>query len=199
MLARDVAERVLARALSTGADYAEIYLEDAFSGSMRMLDGKVDEISSGREHGAGVRVFKGLMAAYAYSTDTSENGLLSTAYKAALAVSQAGNDRPVSLPEMSYARNISPIRIDPESVPHARKIELLPATTAGAKDCGEKISQVSAGVIQVKKKVFIANTDGQFVADERCRVRLTVMAVNMEMAIPIASVTAKPRTTPVVP
>ena len=56
VIASDVLERVLAGAVSTGADFAEVYAEDKRSTSAGLDDGKVEQVSSGRDRGAGIRV-----------------------------------------------------------------------------------------------------------------------------------------------
>ena len=75
MLDKSVASEVLARATSTGGDFAEIFMEDRIDHSLSMVSGKIETVSSGRLHGAGVRVFNGLNAIYVYTNDTSRQGL----------------------------------------------------------------------------------------------------------------------------
>lgn len=59
MIQESVAREVLAKATSTGGDFAEIFLEDRVNHSLRLRSGKIDAVSTGRLHGAGVRVFDG--------------------------------------------------------------------------------------------------------------------------------------------
>lgn len=62
MIQESVAREVLAKATSTGGDFAEIFLEDRVNHSLRLRSGKIDAVSTGRLHGAGVRVFDGTRA-----------------------------------------------------------------------------------------------------------------------------------------
>ena len=62
MIQESVAREVLAKATSTGSDFAEIFLEDRVNHSLRLRSGKIDAVSTGRLHGAGVRVFDGTRA-----------------------------------------------------------------------------------------------------------------------------------------
>ena len=57
MIGSDVAKKVLGEALSTGADLAEIYLEDRSSLTLRLDDSKLEHAVRGTDRGAGVRVF----------------------------------------------------------------------------------------------------------------------------------------------
>lgn len=51
MLSESVITDVLLAALSTGGDFAEIFMEDTFNTQIRMLDGAVEEAVSGRTTG----------------------------------------------------------------------------------------------------------------------------------------------------
>lgn len=59
LVASDVLERVLAKGRSTGAEFAEVYIEDKRSTSAGLDDGKVEQVTSGRDRGAGIRVVSG--------------------------------------------------------------------------------------------------------------------------------------------
>ena len=71
MIARDVCERVLAVAASTGADYAELFAEKTFNRSINMLDDKVQNVGDNVVAGVGIRVFKGLRSVAASTVDTA--------------------------------------------------------------------------------------------------------------------------------
>ncbi len=94
MLSQQTAQVVLEAALSTGGDFAEIFLEDRRSNALILQDSRLETVNSGRIHGAGVRVYKELTAYYAYTNDTSQEGLIRCAKEAASAV-KAGDERTV--------------------------------------------------------------------------------------------------------
>ena len=52
MLKQDVAQAVIAEALKTGGDFAEIFLEDRQNHNLSMLSGKIESVNSRRLHGA---------------------------------------------------------------------------------------------------------------------------------------------------
>jgi TldD protein len=54
-----VVQRVLGVALRNGGDFAEVFVEGRRSSSAYFDDGKVEELSSGRDRGAGIRVVRG--------------------------------------------------------------------------------------------------------------------------------------------
>lgn len=88
MLEQSIARDVLDAALATGGDFAEIFLEDRRNNTLILQDNRLEMVNSGRIHGAGIRVYTGLNAVYAYTNDTSREGLLRCAGQAASAVKQ---------------------------------------------------------------------------------------------------------------
>ena len=76
MISKAVCERVLQPAVSTGADYAEIFAENTLNHTINMISDKVDTIGDTVVAGAAVRVYKGLRSVMASTVDTSEAGLL---------------------------------------------------------------------------------------------------------------------------
>ncbi|MGB0113732.1 MAG: DNA gyrase modulator, partial [Ilumatobacteraceae bacterium] len=90
MIEPDVLQRVLGGAVSTGADFAEVYAEDKRSTSAGLDDGRIEQVTSGRDRGAGIRVIAGETTGFAYTSDLSEPGLVAAASAAAAAASQGG-------------------------------------------------------------------------------------------------------------
>jgi TldD protein len=90
LIDQDVLSKVLASALRTGGDFAEVYAEDKRSSSAGLDDGKVEQVTSGRDRGAGIRVVWGETTGYAHTADLSEAGLLAAAEAAASAARRGG-------------------------------------------------------------------------------------------------------------
>ncbi len=89
LIAGDVLERVLRAALARGGEMAEVFAEDRQTSGAVLDDGRVEELSSGRERGAGVRVVVGETTGFAHTADLTEAGLLAAA-EAASAVARQG-------------------------------------------------------------------------------------------------------------
>ena len=60
MLSHDLIKAALEKALSTGADYAEVFAEHTDSKTISMVSSKVDKIEDAVISGVGIRIFKGL-------------------------------------------------------------------------------------------------------------------------------------------
>ena len=107
MLKENVAQAVLAEALKTGGDFAEIFLEDRLNNGLSMLSGKVETVLSRRLHGAGVRVFNGVQGVYVYTNDTTEAGLIACARRAATIFSRYGAKAAKSLAGLALCQTAS--------------------------------------------------------------------------------------------
>ncbi|MGI6183877.1 MAG: TldD/PmbA family protein [Candidatus Fimadaptatus sp.] len=176
MLSRATAEAVLAEALSTGGDFAEIFMEDTLSGNISMIDGNVDSALNSRDHGAGIRIYHGLNAVYVHTNDTTLEGLMSCARKAAAAVGVERLSRQVQLTR-SIPTNLHPIKLLPGDVSGQRKVRKLMDAYRTAKAYDNSISQVITSLRDVDQSVVIANSDGLFIEDRRVYTRMSVKAV----------------------
>ncbi len=177
MIDQDVLERVLSRAVRTGAEFAEVYAEDRRGTSAGLDDGTVEQVNSGRDRGAGVRVVAGETTGFAYTSDLSEAGLLTAAEAAAAAARQGGDViRTVALTD-GPRRVVSPVDTQPDTVSTAAKVELLNRMNDAARSSGASIAQVSASYADGRKRFLVANTDGVLAHDEQCRINVRCQVV----------------------
>jgi len=161
-----VLDRTLHAALRAGGDFAEVFAEDRRASSARLDDGKVEELTSGRERGAGIRVVRGDSTGYAHTADLSESGLREAADAAAAAArGREGETTVVGLER----RDVAPpheVRVLPESVEKARKVQLLERADDAARAEGDAISQVSASYADSRRQILVANSDGLLTGDD---------------------------------
>lgn len=178
MIRKEIAEQVLASALKSGGDFAELFCEDTVSNTTAMIDGKVDQLNGGRTYGAGIRIFKGLKSVYAYTNDLSLTGLKATAEKAAAVIGALKEDSPMSIClEPRQIASIHPIEIIPASVAGSKKVEVLRKLHQAAKSESPEITQVMARLLDVDQRVLIANSNGLFTEDRRVRTRILGQAI----------------------
>ena len=88
MLDKRVIEDVLYAALSRGGDFAEVFVEDKYNGSMKMVGGILESSISGRDYGVGIRIFDKYNSIYAYTNDSSRENLIKVAKEAAQALKE---------------------------------------------------------------------------------------------------------------
>ena len=176
MISREVCLRVLQKAVSTGADYAEVFAENTVNHAINMIASKVDAIKDTVIAGAAVRVYKGLRSVMATTVDTSESGLLRCAEQAAEALGEGSAAMDIVLRERIFG-DIHPIRIVPASVSNREKIAVLKEGYFAAKDYDPLITQVSGTLLDVDHNILIANTEGVYAQDRQIRTRMSISAV----------------------
>lgn len=176
MISREVCKRVLQKAVSTGADYAEIFAENTVNHNVHMIAGKVDAIQDAVVAGAAVRVYKGFRSVMASTVDTSEAGLLRCAGQAAEALGQGKAALDIVLHERCFG-DIHPIRIVPGTVSNGEKIEVVKQAYHAAKDYDPAIVQVISQLLDVDHNILIASSEGLYAQDRQIRTRLFTQAV----------------------
>ena len=88
MFEKKLIEEVLGVAMSSGADFAEIFAERTRNNAIRFVDKKIDRINDNFLSGVGIRIFSGTRTIYASTTDISRNGLIACARSVAEALGE---------------------------------------------------------------------------------------------------------------
>ena len=176
MISREICQRVLHKAVSTGADYAEVYAENTVNHSISMIASKVDGIKDTVIAGAAVRVYKGLRSVMASTMDMTEEGLLRCAETAAEALGQGDAQIDIVLKERLFG-DIHPVKIAPTSCGNAEKVAILKEGYFAAKEYDESVVQVSGSLLDVDHNILIANTEGVYAQDRQIRTRMAISAV----------------------
>jgi len=177
MIPKQDAARALERALRTGGDFAELFAEDTHTTSLQMLTGCLQEAVSGRNHGAGIRVFKGMDTVYVYTNDTSPAGLLAAADRAADAI--AG--KAAHVPNLVLASRVIPEKHPVQELPFGvstrEKVRIMTSAHLAASSYSKEITQVQVLYSDETQNVLIANSQGLWTEDARTRIRMHVYAV----------------------
>ena len=162
--------------MSTGAEFAELFAEDKRSSSAVLDDGRVEEVVTGRDRGAGVRVVVGETTGFAHTADLSEAGLAAAARAAAATAQRGGGSytAPVSAAQAQYRTEV---RIPPSEVPKDTKVALLTAADEAARSAGSAITQVSARYGDSRRRILVADSDGLLVGDDQVRTLFGVSCV----------------------
>ena len=176
MISREICQQVLSKAVSTGADYAEIFAENTLNHSIDMIANRVDSIDDSVIAGAAVRVYKGLRSVMATTVDTSLSGLLRCAEKAAEALGQGSAQIEIVLKEQLFG-DIHPVRVVPSSVANKEKVAILKEGYFAAKEYSDAITQVSGFLLDVDHNILIANSEGLYAQDRQIRTRISISAV----------------------
>src|SRR5438552_2405194 len=92
-----VAGRLLAAALGSGGDYADLYFEYRSGADYLMEEGRVRTVGRGVTVGLGVRVLRGDATGYAYTEELSDDRMLDAARTAAQIASSGDAPGPVAI------------------------------------------------------------------------------------------------------
>ena len=176
MIARDICQRVLKVAVSTGADYAEIFAENSVNHTISMIANRVENIKNTVIAGAAVRVYKGLRSVMATTIDTSEEGLVRCAERCAEALGQGTAQIDIVLKERIFG-DIHPVKICPVSSTNKEKIDIVKQAYFAAKEYDPSVVQVSGNLLDVDHNILIASTEGLYTQDRQIRTRIAVSAV----------------------
>ena len=162
MIDHDVLQSTLDHALRNGGDFAEVFVEDRRSSSGRFDDGRVEELVSGRDRGAGLRVVRGDTTGFAHTADLSPAGLLRAAEAAAAAArGGGGGDARSSLEAGSAASRPTRSIVLPETVEKRRKVELLaPRRRRRPRARASAVTSVTASYADARRRIQVANSDG---------------------------------------
>lgn len=176
MLTERLVTDVMLAALSTGGDFAELFMEDTYNNMIRMINGTVEEGVTGRDYGVGIRIFQGLRSVYAYTNDTSRSNLMKVALEAAAALSGVPQVKSIVLARLGVKR-FNPIQFAPREVRQSDKVGVMKKAHLAAFGYHDQITQVSVTYLDTDQNVFIANSEGLMVEDRRVRTRLAINAV----------------------
>jgi TldD protein len=172
---RDILQRTIDEALSRGGAFAEVFVEDRATSSATLDQRRVEQLSSGRDRGAGIRVVVGETTGFAHTADLSEAGLRAAARAAASVARDAGGAREAALGHLR--RHDSAAVIEPDSVAKANKIELLRLADDVARSEGSSITQVQVALGDSTRRFVVANSEGVFASDHQVRTRFNVSCV----------------------
>ena len=166
MIAKETATKVLTEALKTGADFAEIYVEDVRQLRLGLDDSRLEQAVRGVDKGAGVRVFFGNLVTYAYTDVLTEESLLETAKSAATAGSTSNKTRLIDLTQRKSALEFEIIKsFDELSIDD--KVAILNQIDEVGRAESPLIAQVFGWYLERSRKVWIYNSEGLYVHDDR--------------------------------
>lgn len=174
MITRQEMMKILIESCSTGADFAELFFEDTKTIGARVVQDKVDDLTSSITYGCALRLLKGVEEAYGYTNDTSYEGLL------ALAKQLKGNfDSEVTISSIELKNRkiknhttFKSLDIDTERI-----CSVLMSMTKEMTSYDEKIIQALSAYNGKCQNVVICNTDGVYVEDTRFIQRIVAQAV----------------------
>lgn len=170
MLTKQELEQYLQKCISTGADFAEIFLEDTNYKTIKLSDKLIQNISDSRIRGIGIRISLHDQVVYGYTNKLESINQLIT--RLISNFSKKTLNKIITLPKKEiYQDNI---KIPHHSYPIEKKKNLLYKIDKTARRESDKVNQVQVTLIEQDQNVTIANTKKIYKEDRRCLTRLSI-------------------------
>lgn len=166
------AKKILDIALSTGGEFAEVFMEETVNESITISSKEISKVNTSKVKGASMRVIKDGMEVLGALTMCTVENLEKLAEK--LASSFEGNKVTEVLPFITKEKReiVNPKTIKEKD--YSTKINILTKVSDAAFAYSEEISQVSASIISKKQQIFVFASDGTCQDDYRIVTRLGV-------------------------
>lgn len=169
-------QRVLAEAMGRGGDFADVYVEYRRSTSLQLEESLLKSSDESISLGAGVRVLSGEQTGYAYSNDLTREKLLEAARTASAIAEGPARGAVADLSSRQTPQRYTVEQV-PADVDFKVKMDLLRAADEAARSADSRVREVRASWSDENRLVWIANSDGELVADEQPLFTFSVSAV----------------------
>jgi TldD protein len=170
--------RMLARALARGGDYADLFVERRTQTQIRFAGSAIDAFEHGILQGGGVRTLRGEQTGYAYAETLDPDELGRVADTAAVIASGAGGSTAVPVRAIEFARHVSAREAIAEAT-MARRVAILERVDRAARAVSPAVQQVVIDYADEEQIFTIATSEGRLAHDELPVIYLRV-TVNAE-------------------
>lgn len=174
MLSKSQGLRILQKGLTTGADYAEIYIENVDTFAISVENGKVETSTILKSCGAGIRLLNKFQSVYGYTNDLSEKSLT----KLIESLSSSFHDKQtlfINELKTKKAKNISLIEKPFENIDDKVIIDYLKKGCKKCMDFDKRIVRTNVSFNYKISNIQIINTKGFNHLDKKERGRVGVM------------------------
>ncbi len=172
---KNIAKKVLLEALTTGADYAEIFFENTYKGSINYLSKHLESIDNEELYGVGLRLLLDDKETYGYTNDVSLNGLLVLAKKV-----KSGFDSKQQIFDFDFKdeekRDCVSIKRLSKDISYCEKIPYLKEVSDAIYSYSDLINQAKVCLEEVSQEVTIYTSEGKCVKDIRNQQRINATA-----------------------
>jgi len=164
-LDKAVLDRVIAKALEKGGEFADVYIEHRISRNILMEESKFKNAEFGISQGVGVRVITGDKTGFAYSDEISEDKMLRAAEVASFIARGSAAAKPVSVRESSLASFIT-VKFPLAGIADEKRLDVMRRANQAALDYDKRIKMTSVSYYDEVRGRTIANSEGLYLNDE---------------------------------
>ena len=151
--------KLLAKALSKGGDFADLYFEYSVSNYLGLEDGKVNRSYGDISLGVGIRTVKSDQIGYGYTQDLTENSMMSAAATASTLCDTTATKTESSFNPLKTG-NYYPVAPDFNGIPGKSKLPLLQSINQKCFALAPEIVKVNSGFASSAKRILIVTSDG---------------------------------------
>jgi len=169
--------RLLAVALASGGDFAEIFLEYRVYHFVLMEEDIIKETSESISLGLGVRVCQGEKTGYAFTNDLAAEKTRLAAQSAAAIVDAGAPGRGADLRDERSSLDVYPLLEPAHQTDLGTKIDIVREAYAACQGVDPAVKKVKAALQDQAQYLTIANSEGRLVSDVRPLVKLTCVAI----------------------
>lgn len=152
-------QKVLAKALSTGGDFADLFFEHTINNYLILEDGKVNQAYSQIALGVGIRTVKGDQVGYGYTQELEEPSMIAAAATAATIAASTPKNLAGTFSRLKPA-NYYPITTLPGNVKLTDKLPLVQGVNDRCFSLSPLVIKVNAGFNDSFKRILIVTSDG---------------------------------------
>jgi TldD protein len=169
--------RILDLALSSGGDFAEVFLEYREYSSAHMEDDIIKDTSENLSLGLGIRVWSGETTGYGYTNDLSWERIQRTARSAAAVAAGRAGSRSIDLRESAIDDRVYRVLNPSHGASFESKIDLVRRAYTACQKTDPAVKKVKASIQDLIQHVLIANSEGLLVRDARPLLKLTCVGI----------------------
>ncbi|MDX9928522.1 MAG: TldD/PmbA family protein [Bacteroidales bacterium] len=162
---RETLAKVIARALASGGDYADIYIESRISRQIVMQESKFRSGLYGISQGAGVRVIAGNQTGYAYTDEITTEKLMRAAEVASYVARKGNQTSPVDLTE-SRRESFITVSQPLGEIADENRIEIIERANDAALGYDQRIKMAMIDYNDEVRSRVIATSEGVYLRDE---------------------------------
>ncbi len=156
--------KLLAKALSKGGDFADLYFEYTVSNYLGLEDGKVNQSYGNIALGVGIRTVKGDQVGYGFTQELTEASMMSAAATAAT-ICDAGATAVAGVFSKPATGNFYPVSPDFNGIPVTSKLPLVQRINELCFSKSPQVVKVSAGFSNAVKRTLVVSSDGVMAHD----------------------------------
>ncbi len=177
MIPQDILIKSLTKSLRNGGEFADIIVEESMGTYLSCEDDRIDQVVTGREQGAGLRVIHNLHTLYAHTNDLSQAALHELATTVGSAVLN-GPERSMDIPSYQHRG----VQQAPPPAPlyettMTKKLQAVLATNRFVRGLDPRIRQVKVTYRDGCRRMTIANSEGEYVEEVRLGMIFAVQVV----------------------